>query len=124
MTPSHSDRIMRQIQRGSKHGTAIGRSAGGDHWRDRISRLGCREGVEAMRRTGQAGRIVNGSARPAAVPAGGMIAYTTAKSAVASITQSLAEEAKIDGILVNAILPSIMDTAANRRATPNADFSK
>jgi NAD(P)-dependent dehydrogenase (short-subunit alcohol dehydrogenase family) len=53
-----------------------------------------------------------------------MIAYSVSKSAVASITQSLAEEVKADGILVNAVLPSLMDTPANRSAMPDADFSK
>ena len=46
------------------------------------------------------------------------------RAAVASITQSLAEELKPENILVNAVLPSVMDTPANRRAIPNADFSK
>jgi NAD(P)-dependent dehydrogenase (short-subunit alcohol dehydrogenase family) len=76
-----------------------------------------------MRKSG-GGRIVNVSSRPALVPTGGMIAYTTAKAAVSSITQCLAEEVKPDGILVNAVVPSIMDTPANRAAMPKADFSK
>jgi NAD(P)-dependent dehydrogenase (short-subunit alcohol dehydrogenase family) len=86
--------------------------------------LCCREAVKAIRRSGDGGRIVNVAARPAVEPAGGMIAYATSKSAVASITQSLAEEAKDERILVNAVLPSIMDTSANRRAMPDADFAK
>ena len=53
-----------------------------------------------------------------------MIAYSTSKAAVASITQCLAEEVRDDSILVNAIVPSIMDTAANRKAMPGADFDK
>ena len=68
------------------------------------------------------GRIVNVAARPALQPTGGMLAYTTAKAAVASLTQCLAEEVKDDGILVNAILPSTLDTPANRQAMPEADF--
>ena len=88
--------------------------------------LCCREAVRAIRRggAGGGGRIVNVAARPAVVPAGGMIAYSASKAAVASITQSLAEEVKAEGILVNAVLPSTMDTAANRKAMPNADFDK
>ena len=93
--------------------------------------LCCREAVKAMRKTGgggggggAGGRIVNVSSRPAVVPTGGMIAYTTSKAAVSSITQCLAEEVKADGILVNAVVPSIMDTPANRAAMPKADFSK
>jgi NAD(P)-dependent dehydrogenase (short-subunit alcohol dehydrogenase family) len=85
--------------------------------------LCCREAVKAIRSAGGAGgRIVNVAARPAVVPVGGMIAYSASKAAVASITQSLAEEVKRDGILVNAVLPSTMDTPANRAAMPNADF--
>ena len=87
--------------------------------------LCCREAVKAMRKAGGGGgRIVNVSSRPAVVPTGGLIAYTTAKAAVSSITQSLADEVKADGILVNAVVPSTMDTPANRAAMPKADFSK
>ena len=87
--------------------------------------LCCREALTAMRKQGAAGgRIVNVSSRPAVVPTGGMISYTTAKAAVSSITQCLAEEVTAEGILVNAVVPSIMDTPANRAAMPKADFSK
>lgn len=86
--------------------------------------LCCREAIRKMRAGGAGGRIVNVAARPALVPTAGMIAYSTSKSAVASITQCLAEEAKNDNILVNAIVPSIMDTAANRKAMPDADFDR
>ena len=88
--------------------------------------LCCREAVRAMRVAGagrSAGRIVNVAARPALVPTGGMVAYSTSKAAVASLTQCLAEEVKSDGILVNAVVPSLMDTPANRAAMPNADYS-
>jgi NAD(P)-dependent dehydrogenase (short-subunit alcohol dehydrogenase family) len=83
--------------------------------------LCCREAVKAMRTSG-GGRIVNIAARPAVQPVGGMVGYTTAKSAVASLTQCLAAEVVADGILVNAILPSILDTPANRAAMPDAEF--
>ena len=83
--------------------------------------LCCREAVRAM--GGAGGRIVNVGARPAAQPVGGMVAYSASKAAVASVTQSLAEELKADGILVNAVLPSVMDTPANRAAMPAADYS-
>ena len=61
--------------------------------------LCCRESVRRMRQ-GAGGRIVNVAARPAQQPVGGMIAYTTAKAAVASLTQCLADEVKDDGICV------------------------
>lgn len=85
--------------------------------------LCCREAVKAMRKHGQGGRIVNVAARPALVPAPGMLAYTASKAAVAAMTQALAVECKDEGILVNAIVPSIIDTPGNRRAMPDADFS-
>lgn len=85
--------------------------------------LCCREAVASFRR-GRGGRIVNVAARPALVPAGGMLAYTTAKAAVASLTACLADEVRAEGILVNAIVPSIIDTPANRAAMPDADHSR
>ena len=44
------------------------------------------------------------------------------RAGVAALTVALAEEVAWDGILVNAVAPSIMDTAANRTAMPKADF--
>jgi len=85
-----------------------------------------RAAVRSMRRTGEGGRIVNVCARPALEPRKGahMTAYAASKSAVAAITVALAEELKSERILVNAIAPSTLDTAANRRAMPDADASK
>jgi NAD(P)-dependent dehydrogenase (short-subunit alcohol dehydrogenase family) len=51
-----------------------------------------------------------------------MAAYTIAKTGVAALTVALAEEVAKDGILVNAVAPSIMDTQANRAAMPKANF--
>jgi NAD(P)-dependent dehydrogenase (short-subunit alcohol dehydrogenase family) len=85
--------------------------------------LACREAIRAMRARGGGGRIVNVAARPAVSPAGGMAAYSAAKAAVAALTGALAEEARPDGILVNAVLPSIIDTPDNRRAMPDADHA-
>jgi NAD(P)-dependent dehydrogenase (short-subunit alcohol dehydrogenase family) len=84
--------------------------------------LCCRAAIARMR--GRGGRIVNVAARPAIVPTPGMVAYATSKSAVAALTTALSAEVAAEGILVNAVLPSIMDTPANRRATPDADFDK
>jgi len=98
---------------------------------DRMHRLNAvtaflctREAVRAMRRSGHPGRIVNVAARPALNPVGGLVAYSTSKAAVASLTQCAAEEVRGEGILINAIVPSIMDTPTNRSAMPNADFTK
>jgi NAD(P)-dependent dehydrogenase (short-subunit alcohol dehydrogenase family) len=52
-----------------------------------------------------------------------MVAYTAAKAAVAALTAALAEEVVGQGILVNAVAPSILDTAANRKAMPKADHT-
>jgi NAD(P)-dependent dehydrogenase (short-subunit alcohol dehydrogenase family) len=86
--------------------------------------LCCRAAVNAMSASG-GGRIVNVAARPALEwrSGAGMSAYTVAKTGVAALTVALAEEVAKDGILVNAVAPSIMDTAANRKAMPKADFS-
>ena len=71
----------------------------------------------------QGGRIVNVAARPALEwrSGAGMIAYTVAKAGVAALTVALAEEVAKDGILVNAVAPSTMNTPANRVAMPKAD---
>jgi NAD(P)-dependent dehydrogenase (short-subunit alcohol dehydrogenase family) len=85
--------------------------------------LACREAVRAIRKTGAGGRIVNVAARPVLVPTPGMTAYVASKAAVAAITQALAVELAGDRILVNAVLPSIIDTPANRTAMPGADHA-
>lgn len=83
--------------------------------------LCCRAALGAMK---GGGRIVNVASRQALEPrsGAGTTAYTIAKSGVATLTVALAEEAAKDGILVNAVAPSIMDTAANRKAMPKANF--
>jgi len=84
--------------------------------------LCCRAAVTAM---SDGGRIVNVAARPALEwrMGAGMVAYTAGKAAVAALTAALAEEVAKDGILVNAVAPSIMDTQANRAAMPKADYA-
>ena len=87
--------------------------------------LCCRAAVTAFRRNGGGGRIVNVAARPALEPRQGasMTAYTAAKAGVAALTVALGEEVAKDGILVNAVAPSIMDTPANRKSMPKADYA-
>jgi NAD(P)-dependent dehydrogenase (short-subunit alcohol dehydrogenase family) len=87
--------------------------------------LCCRAAVTAIKAAGQGGRIVNVSARAGIEwrTGAGMTAYTASKAAVAALTAALAEETAKDGILVNAVAPSIMDTPANRSAMPAADYS-
>ena len=88
--------------------------------------LCCRAAARSMLASETAGRIVNVTARAGIDPrkGSGMSAYTASKAAVAAITVALAEELKNDGILVNAVAPSTLDTPANRKAMPKADFSK
>ena len=88
--------------------------------------LCCRAAVNAMTANAAGGgRIVNVAARAALEwrTGAGMAAYTASKAAVAALTVALAEEVAKDGILVNAVAPSIMDTPANRAAMPKADYS-
>lgn len=69
------------------------------------------------------GRVVNIGAG-AAIKAGmGMGAYAASKSGVHRLTEALAEEVAGQGITVNAILPSIIDTPTNRADMPDADYS-
>lgn len=86
--------------------------------------LTCREAVRAMRKGGAGGRIVNVASRAVLAPAGGSIAYTASKAEVAAITQALAAEVLAEDILVNAVVPSIIDTAANRASMPKADHAR
>lgn len=67
------------------------------------------------------GSIVNVGAAAAAKAAAGMGAYAASKAGVARLTEALAEELKERGITVNAVLPSILDTPANRADMPDAD---
>lgn len=72
----------------------------------------------------KSGRIVNISSRTAVVPVARQAAYNAAKAGIIALTQTLAEEVKQQGITVNCVLPSILDTEANRRAFLKADVAK
>jgi NAD(P)-dependent dehydrogenase (short-subunit alcohol dehydrogenase family) len=71
--------------------------------------------------TAGSGRIVAVASRAVVPPAGGFIAYTVAKVGVIAFVQALAAETRGRGVTVNAVLPSTMDTPANRAAMPNVD---
>lgn len=92
----------------------------------RMNTLSCflcsRAAVGAIRAGGKGGRIVNVAARPGIEPrlGAGMVAYATSKGAIATMTQALGEELAAEGIWVNAVAPSILDTPANRAAMPDA----
>jgi NAD(P)-dependent dehydrogenase (short-subunit alcohol dehydrogenase family) len=70
------------------------------------------------------GAYVGVSARAALRPFPGAAPYATAKAAVIAFVQALDADYGKQGIRCNAVLPSIIDTPANRAATPDADFSK
>jgi NAD(P)-dependent dehydrogenase (short-subunit alcohol dehydrogenase family) len=70
------------------------------------------------------GSYVGVSARPALQPFPGSAAYATAKGGVITFVKALHADYGKRGVRANAILPSVIDTPANRAATPDADFSK
>jgi NAD(P)-dependent dehydrogenase (short-subunit alcohol dehydrogenase family) len=82
-----------------------------------------RAAVRAMLKEGR-GAIVNVASKAAVDHAGGAAAYAASKSAAVALLDSLAEDLKGSGVRVNTILPSIIDTEANRKAMPKADFAK
>ena len=81
----------------------------------------CRAAIPHLKRS-KAGRIVNVGANGAVKASLGMGAYAASKAGVHSLTQALAEELK-GRVTVNAVLPSIIDTPANRADMPKADFA-
>lgn len=113
--------------------------AGGFRWQtveagdpaqwDRLFAMNLKTALNASRaalpllKASPAGRIVNVGAAGALKAGAGMGAYGASKAAVHKLTESLAEEVKADGITVNAVLPSIIDTPANRADMPDADFA-
>ncbi|MBI1188102.1 MAG: SDR family NAD(P)-dependent oxidoreductase [Alphaproteobacteria bacterium] len=71
-----------------------------------------------------AGRIVNVGANAALKGVAGMGPYTASKAGVHRLTEALAEELKETAVCVNAVLPSVLDTPANRADMPSADPAK
>ena len=72
----------------------------------------------------KSGAIVNIASKAAWDHAAGASAYTSTKAAAVALIDSLAADLMGTGVRVNSVLPSIIDTEANRRAMPDADFSK
>jgi NAD(P)-dependent dehydrogenase (short-subunit alcohol dehydrogenase family) len=70
------------------------------------------------------GAFVAVSARPALRPFAGASPYVTSKAAVLAFVQALDADYRSKGIRANAILPSVIDTPANRRDQPDADHSR
>ncbi|HKD69277.1 MAG TPA: SDR family NAD(P)-dependent oxidoreductase [Candidatus Binataceae bacterium] len=84
----------------------------------------CCKAVVPIMQKNKFGRIVSVASRSGLMGAGDFAAYAIAKGAIATFTYSLAEEVLNDGVLVNAIAPSTIDTEANRKAMPNAKHER
>ncbi len=70
------------------------------------------------------GRIINFGAKQALRGEAGNAAYGAAKAAVIALTESVAAEASDKGVTANVIIPSVIDTPANRQGMPQADYSR
>jgi NAD(P)-dependent dehydrogenase (short-subunit alcohol dehydrogenase family) len=70
------------------------------------------------------GAIVNVTSKAAVEHAAGASAYAASKAAAVAMIDSLAADLKGTGVRANSIMPSIIDTPANRKAMPKADFAK
>ncbi|NIJ17935.1 SDR family NAD(P)-dependent oxidoreductase [Sphingobium vermicomposti] len=81
-----------------------------------------RAALPSLRQGG--GAVVNIGAASAIKAGAGMGAYAASKAGIAKLTEALSEEEKDNGVRVNAVLPSIIDTPANRADMDGADFSR
>ena len=79
--------------------------------------------LPAMLKAGR-GSVVNIAAKAAIDHAAGAAAYAASKAGAVALMDSLAADCTGTGVRVNSVLPSIIDTPANRRAMPNSDFQK
>jgi NAD(P)-dependent dehydrogenase (short-subunit alcohol dehydrogenase family) len=82
-----------------------------------------RAAIPHLRKSGS-GRIVAIGSLTATAAHPGLGAYVTFKAALSMLVQTVALENKDSGLTANMILPGTMDTPVNRKAMPNADFSK
>lgn len=84
----------------------------------------CSRAVLPRMRARRRGLIVNVASQAAFAQPAGLAAYSASKAGVAVLTRTLQEEVAKDGIRVAALVPSTIDTPANRAAMPDADFSQ
>lgn len=82
-----------------------------------------RAAVRVMLKQGS-GAIVNVAAKAAIDHGAGAAAYAASKAAAVAMMDSLAEDLRGTGVRANSVLPSIIDTEANRKAMPGANFAK
>ncbi len=99
-----------------------------DGW-DRMYRINVRTAAAMARATlpemlrrGR-GVVLNVASRAAQEPPAGLAAYSASKAALIALTQTLHAEVGAKGVRVNAVVPTTIDTPANRAAMPDADFS-
>ncbi len=85
--------------------------------------LACHAAIPHLRAAG-GGAIVCVSSRAALAPFPGAAGYIVAKAALLAFVDVLAKEYRDDAIRANAILPSVIDTPANRRSMPDADHGR
>jgi NAD(P)-dependent dehydrogenase (short-subunit alcohol dehydrogenase family) len=131
------DRVLTQEKRIDVLVNCVGGYAGGTPlWEidpkifEQMLALNLRSGFLLARATAPAmlkqgnGVIINIASQAAVNHAAGAAAYAASKAAAVAMIDSLAADLKGTGVRANSVLPSIIDTPANRRAMPNADFSK
>ena len=80
--------------------------------------------IPVMKSSGRGGKIVHISSKTGLKSEGHDSAYAASKSGLIRLVESISQETKELGINVNCILPSVIDTEANRRAMPKADFGR
>ncbi len=101
----------------------------GGAW-DRMMDINLRTAFHAMKAVfpgmlaARYGRIVAVGSRTGVDQPAGLCAYNVSKAALHALVRSAAAEGKGRGVTVNAVLPSVIDTAANRAANPDADFTR
>jgi NAD(P)-dependent dehydrogenase (short-subunit alcohol dehydrogenase family) len=83
-----------------------------------------RAGVRRMGRNNSRGRLIAIGSRAITEPPANGAAYTASKAALVALMRSMAVENRDSGVTANVILPSTIDTPANRTADPNADFAR
>ena len=138
VSAADAERVFAEIAAGSGAIAGLVNVAGGFVWEtvadgavetwDRLYNLNLKTALNACRAAlpwlGEGASVVNIGAAGAARAELGMAAYAASKSGVARLTEGLAAELKTQRIRVNAVLPSIIDTPANRADMPDADFAK